>query len=247
MYRIRCAEVWGGIGSRDEDVCSGGLVASLHSSACDGGNGGDIYYLSVCEKDSLTRIAVADVAGHGSEVSDVSQWLYGILEEHMNDTDCDRILAELNRSAIDHGIRAMTTAAVAGFYTIDSKLYFAYAGHSPLLLCRKGTDAWCPAVLDAASTQCTNAPLGVIPDSCFDQQRLSLAPGDRLFLHTDGLTEAMDAERELFGTDRLQRALDEAVGGSLADVKRSVLAAVARHTGGAAPHDDVTLLAVEVR
>ncbi len=112
MYRIRCAEIWGGISDEEQDVCSAGLVASLYSRACEGGKGGDIYYLSVCGKDNLTRIAVADVVGHGSAVSEVSDWLYHTLEERMNDTAGNGILADLNRAASARGIEAMTTAAV---------------------------------------------------------------------------------------------------------------------------------------
>ena len=138
------------------------------------------------------------------------------------------------------------TAAIAGFYTEDSSLYLAYAGHEPLWLSRQSSDAWQPVALDETSTACPNAPLGVVPDACFDQQRIVLATGDRLLLHTDGLTEAMDAAGEQFGAERLQRALEDAAGGSLASIKRSVLGAVARHTGDAPPKDDVTLLVVEV-
>jgi sigma-B regulation protein RsbU (phosphoserine phosphatase) len=247
MYRIRCAEIWGGIGSQDEDVCSGGIFASLYSNAHDGDRGGDIYYLSVCGSDRLTRVAIADVAGHGAQVSDVSQRLYAILEAHMNDTGCDEVLRALNRSAVQHGIRAFTTAAVAGFYTTDSNLYFAYAGHEPVLLRRKGSEDWQPLELDAASTRHSNAPLGVIPDTGFDQQRLPLSPGDRLFLHTDGLTEAMNDRGELFGKERLNRALSRAGGEALPALKRSVLDAVTDHTAGATARDDLTLLAIEVR
>lgn len=247
MYRIRCAEIWGGIGSREQDVCSAGIVASLYSNAYGSDQGGDIYYLSVCESDRLTRVAIADVAGHGAQVSDVSQWLYDIMEVHMNDTGCDVVLAELNRSAVERGIRALTTAAVVGFYTADSNLYFSYAGHGPVLLRRKGSEEWQPLELDAALTRHSNAPLGVIADTSFDQQQLPLASGDRLFLHTDGLTEAMNATGELFGEERLRRALHKAGACALPDLKRSVLDAVARHTGGRAAQDDVTLLTLEVQ
>ena len=68
MHRLQCAEIWGGIRNQDTDVCSAGITASLFSGACDGGKGGDIYYLSVCNSDMLTRIAIADVIGHGRAV-----------------------------------------------------------------------------------------------------------------------------------------------------------------------------------
>lgn len=247
MYQVECAEIWGGTANQDEDVCSAGIYASLFSSACDGSQGGDIYYLSVCESDRLTRVAIADVTGHGPKVSEVSQWLYEVLEAHMNDTDCDEVLAELNRSAMRHGIRAMTTATVIGFYTADSNLYYAYAGHGPVLLQRNGAVDWRPIELDAASTLHSNAPLGVLSDTYFDQQRISLVCGDRLFLHTDGLTEAMNVDGELFGQHRLTQALVEAGDRPLPDLKRSVLEAVARHTSGMSARDDLTLLAIEVR
>ena len=63
MRRIRCAEIWGGVHNCDEDILTSGITASLYSAAADGGRGGDIYYLSVCSSDLLTRIAIADVVG----------------------------------------------------------------------------------------------------------------------------------------------------------------------------------------
>ena len=209
MYRIRCAEVWGGIGNRNEDVCSSGIAASLYSNAYDGEEGGDIYYLSVCQNDMLTRIAIADVVGHGTQVKDTSQWLYDILETHMNDTDCGEILSVLNQAGSQQGVHALTTAAVVGFYTVDANLYFAYAGHGPVLLRRKHAKQWQTLEIDPASTTYPNGPLGVITDTHFDQQQLPLRSGDRLFLHTDGLTEAINDDGDRFGDERLLGVLDE--------------------------------------
>ena len=84
MYEIKCGEVWGGIRGTDVDAITSGVEACLFSSACDGGKGGDIYYFSVCTGDLLTRIAIADVMGHGKPVSDTSEWLYNSLQERMN-------------------------------------------------------------------------------------------------------------------------------------------------------------------
>jgi sigma-B regulation protein RsbU (phosphoserine phosphatase) len=189
----------GGIGSQHEGICSAGIVASLNSNAYGGSKGGDNYYLSVCESDRLTRAALVDVAGHGAQVAHVSKWLYNILESHMNDIPCDEVLAQLNHSAVERGIRALTTATVVGFYTLDFNLYFAYASHPPALLQRKGSVEWRPLALDAEPTHHLNAPLGVISDAAFGQQYLLLTSGHRVFLHTDGLTEAMNHAREPFG------------------------------------------------
>ena len=123
MYRIKCAEIWGGIQNQEQDVCSAGIVASLYSSASDGGKGGDIYYLSVCESDLLTRIAIADVRGHGQAVSEVSQFIFDTLKRYMNDTAEEEVLADVNRLAVSKGLEAMTTAAVISFYRKDNNLH----------------------------------------------------------------------------------------------------------------------------
>src|SRR5580700_3718170 len=60
-YRIPCATIWGGIEPVTLDVCTKGVTASLHSTASGGERGGDIYYMSVCSIDLLTRMVVADV------------------------------------------------------------------------------------------------------------------------------------------------------------------------------------------
>ena len=97
MHRIQCAQIWGGIRNQDQDVSSAGIVATLYSASCDGGKGGDIYYLSVCESDMLTRVAIADVVGHGQAVSDVSQDIYDALAARMNDADFDQQSVPLSR------------------------------------------------------------------------------------------------------------------------------------------------------
>ena len=51
----------------------------MYAGASDGVRGGDIYYFSVCESGTITRIALADVVGHGNDVSEMSQWMYHAL------------------------------------------------------------------------------------------------------------------------------------------------------------------------
>jgi len=247
MYRIRCSEVWGGIKNEDLDACSAVLTTSLYSSACDGGKGGDIYYVSVCQGDALTRIAVADVVGHGEKVSRVSEWLYQGLQERMNGGPSSEILAELNRLATERGHEAMATAAVVSFHKPDSSVQFAYAGHHPMLFRRRAGSRWEPLPLDGAGEKIANLPLGVFTDTQYDQQLIPVQSGDRVFLYTDGLIEAPGPNDELFGEQRLRRVLNDARDASLYELKTAVLTHVRDHIGGELSHDDVTLLAIEVR
>lgn len=245
-HLIRSNEVWGGIRSDDLSAATSGVVASLYSRACDGGKGGDVYYFSVSASDMLTRIAVADVLGHGRAVSDVGKWIYDSLAERMNSAEGNEVLGDLNRMAADRGYRALTTAAVVTFYRVDSNLYFANAGHPPIFLRRASDERWRPMTLDDRS-DVANMPLGVDPQMRYDQQEVPLAKGDQLILYTDGLLDAPNSEQQLFGPDRLVAALESATGKPPKDVKDSVLGALEHHTGGCLAHDDVTFMVVEVR
>ncbi|MFQ5807421.1 MAG: PP2C family protein-serine/threonine phosphatase [Phycisphaerae bacterium] len=247
MYRIHCSEIWGGIKNEDVDACSAVLTSSLYSSACDGGKGGDIYFFSVCQGDLLTRIAIADVVGHGEKVSRVSQWLYDSLHERMNGGDGGEILAELNRLANERGQDALTTAAIIGFYRPDSSVYFAYAGHHPMLIRRRGTARWQAVPLEVSSAKLANLPLGIEYNVRYDEQFVPVEAGDRVFLYTDGVTETPAPDGQLFGDERLRALLDEVGGKSPYELKTAVLMKLREHAGGELTHDDVTLLAIEVR
>ncbi len=246
MYQIKCAEIWGGICSKDTDVCAAGITASLYSGACDGGKGGDVYYFSVCKSDMLTRIAIADVVGHGEAVSDLSGWLYSALETRMNSTAGNDVLAELNGLACERGFKALTTAAVVGYYTADCHAYYAYAGHHAMLVRHREDGQWVAANIQDSPGKLVNLPLGVDPNVVFTQGRTPLKSGDRMFLYTDGVTEAPDKDMTLFGEQQLMSVLRDTSGGSFMDIKRAVLEAIRKHTGGPLTHDDVTLLVVEV-
>ena len=246
MYRLSCSELWGGIKNEDVDACSRTVTASLYSSACAGGKGGDIYYLSVCGRDALTRIAVADVQGHGETVSRISQWLYDSLRTHMNDLEGDRILADLNRLAGERGFEAITTAALVGVYRTDSHAYFSYAGHYPVLLRRRGDQHWTPVTLDTPVSKLANLPLGVDADVTYEQRKLPVKSGDQLLFYTDGVIETPDRNGQLFGRARLDAVLNEVGKADPFALKSAVLTALRRHAAGELAHDDVTLLAIEV-
>lgn len=246
IRRITCSEIWGGIQDVNMDAQTGSLSASIYAAACDGGKGGDIYYFSVCGADQLTRMALADVVGHGPTVSEVSQWVYDILSARMNDPDADAILADLNDRITQKGLEAMTTAAVAGFYKFDSHLYVSYAGHPPLLVCRHGQRKW--NVLGKRSlTAMSNMPLGVAEKVDFLQDQIPLEAGDRLLAYTDGLTETPDANGEQFGQERLLDLLDLQIDSDLPTLKNRLVQAMHDYADGPLAHDDVTLIALEIR
>ena len=81
--RLECKGLWGGIRNRDIEVSAGKVIGSIYSAASEGGKGGDIYYFGVCKGGVITRLAIADVVGHGEAVSEVAQYVYDSLKTNM--------------------------------------------------------------------------------------------------------------------------------------------------------------------
>jgi len=82
--RLECKELWGGIRNRDSEVSAGNVSASIYAApCCEEGRGGDIYYFGVCKDGIITRLAIADVTGHGEAVAEISQYVYDTLKAHI--------------------------------------------------------------------------------------------------------------------------------------------------------------------
>jgi phosphoserine phosphatase RsbU/P len=245
-YRIPCATIWGGIEPVSLDVCTLGVTASLSSTASGGERGGDIYYMSVCSIDLLTRMVVADVRGHGEQVSEISSWIYQCLQDKMNSLDGAGVLSDLNRMVHGRGFAAITTAAVVSHYISDSTLYYSYAGHPPVLARRSG-GRWLPLVLGTQLGQ-ANLPLGILPSVRYDQAEVKVQAGDRFLLYTDGLSEATELKSdEEFGEKELPALLDTQSGMELASVRDALVEGATAFSGGPLLTDDCTLMVVEVR
>jgi sigma-B regulation protein RsbU (phosphoserine phosphatase) len=87
--------------------------------------------------------------------------------------------------------------------------------------------------------------LGVFPDVSLEERRVTVAPGDALVFYTDGVTEAMDAEGNLFGAGRLRDVMAAHPGASAAGLLDAVVRAVETFTAGVPRSDDVTLFVVK--
>jgi phosphoserine phosphatase RsbU/P len=242
-YQIQCAEIWGGASAKEAYVATPGVHAAIHSSASGDAKGGDLYYFSVCAYDTLTRIAIADVRGHGEAVSHISEWLYEALEARMNDSNGASVLTDLNNIVRARGFEAITTAAVATFDRDKGLLYYAYAGHPPLMLGRAG-EPWRPLEARESSGP-TNLPLGVLSRARFTQEQVRVKPGDRLFLYTDGVVECPGMGEELYGDEKMLAALNRTSGQPLREVRQRMHEDLVNHAGGKLEHDDVTFLFVE--
>jgi len=244
-HHLVCSEIWGGTEAIDQDVSTAGISASISSVAAGGGRGGDIHYLSHCSFDFLTRIAIADVSGHGETVALLSSWVYLALQAQMNTLAGHRILSELNRKVHARGLDSMTTAAVLTYDRDQRCLHFCYAGHPPAMVWR-GKAGW-RRLENRDAAEISNLPLGVMAATEYEQGHVSLTRGDRVVVFTDGLLDAEDRNGEPFGAERLSRVLEHESAASISHLKRAILDGLLDHTNGLPLEDDLTVLTAEVR
>ena len=121
--------------------------------------------------------------------------------------------------------------------TATGRMEYGQGGHNPpILVPAQGQPVYEPS---------GGMPLGVFDDAKFGQKQLELKPGETLLVYTDGVTEAMNPQRELFGEERFKAAVQGQAGLSPELLTQKVVAAVAKFASGAEPSDDITLLAIK--
>ncbi len=240
-----CTGVWGGNQDVCHDIRAARLIVSIFSRASDGIVGGDIYYVAVCEDELLARVILCDVQGHGMPVNELTTWIYGALRESVNTIEGNRVLTALNAMLFEKGPLANATAALITYNTSDGLLHFSYAGHPPILLKRRTSQQWLP-LLPVPNSNRSNLPIGMFAATSYDQESISLEPGDRLALYTDGLIEAESRAGEEFGLIRLAELLERSPSEDISWMKDQIIETLAMHSCGAESTDDQTLMLIEI-
>ena len=117
--------------------------------------------------------------------------------------------------------------------------HFVYAngGHNPPLLIR--------AHGDSSSLTRTGAALGVFEEAQYKEHEITLNKGDFILLYTDGLTDAINAQSEDFGLQRVTDAASKVHTQPAANIQSAIVAAVAAHVGGTEAFDDITMVVVK--
>ncbi|HPM24946.1 MAG TPA: PP2C family protein-serine/threonine phosphatase [Phycisphaerae bacterium] len=244
-----CAEIWGGNRPIDTAIELPGVHGRVYSQPCRGGRGGDIHYVSLCNSGLLSRMCLADVAGHGETVALVSEEIHRLLRRFMDNLDERRVLAELNRRLTRGTETAMTTAVAVSYIPPLHLVYISSAGHPPAWLYRRAEARWerlapCPGEREERAL--VDLPLAVDAETRFSRRRVRVRPGDRLLLMTDGMLEAPAPGGELFGEERLAAVLDQQHAAQAGELAHAIMAAVHAHVGRPQlVHDDVTLLVAE--
>ena len=200
-----------------------------------GGDYFDVFPLG----DSRTAFLLADVSGKGLGAALCTNLLQGALSGMTLGTDPARVFNHVNRFLCDHSEIGRYATMFFGILDDQGHLEYINAGHPSPFLIRRG-------VAEDVFTE-GSYPVGLVPEAEYTVVCLKLEPGDTLVLFSDGVTEAMDPDEQLFGVPRLREVLTGHMQTPLDELQRIVLESVENFSRGASQADDLTLLLVRYR
>jgi sigma-B regulation protein RsbU (phosphoserine phosphatase) len=202
--------------------------------------GGDFYDFFFIDDTHLCFL-IADVSGKGVPAALYMMVAKTLLKsEGQRLGEPDQILNCVNKIlAVDNDSCMFATVFCGILNTETGDVRFANAGHNP------------PLIVDSQGTRYLALKpgfvLGPMPDTVYEAERITMQPGDTLFLYTDGVTEAQNLEEELYGEPRLRDALQRTPKDNIAEMIYCIRAEVTRHANGAPQSDDVTMVAIKYR
>jgi serine phosphatase RsbU (regulator of sigma subunit) len=203
--------------------------------------GGDFYdFIDMGEKKA--GMLIGDVTGKsvsGALVMSASRSVF-------------RMLSEEERSVAENMIRAnrrIKKDVKSGMFV--ALLYAILdAENKTISLCSAGQTQ---PVVRSARTGETNLletrgdtfPLGILEDAAYEETRMQLSPGDFVVLYTDGIVEAMNAGKEIFGFDRLLDIVKDSPAATAQSLLEDIRRSVNEFTGSAPQHDDITAIVIQ--
>jgi phosphoserine phosphatase RsbU/P len=203
--------------------------------------GGDFYDLLPY---GVGRLAIVngDVSGKGTAAALYGSLAIGILRELVHDSalTAAEMLGQLNLRLLAARLDARFIAMQFAIYDAALReLNIANAGGTLPLLVRDGR---------VSEVNVTGMPLGLLPEAEFEEQTLTLLPGDIVVFASDGIHESMNKDQEEFGVDRLKELLATVVPDDPGyTVAQRIVKATDEYAGvGRPPHDDRTLLILRV-
>jgi len=149
------------------------------------------------------------------------------------------VFNHVNRFLCDHAEVGRYATMFFGILEDSGKLEYINAGHPSPILLRAGT-------AEEAFTE-GSFPVGLVPEAEFSTTTLQLEPNDTLVLYSDGVTEAMDPDEQLYGNGRLRSVLLGKNEMPLDEIQKTVLESVENFARGARQADDLTILVVRFR
>jgi sigma-B regulation protein RsbU (phosphoserine phosphatase) len=199
----------------------------------------------VCPSCIVSRIALADVSGHGQAVAVFGEKLRELMHQYLRSLKQIALMRDLNQAVREElGEGHYATMVAVGWHGRRGLAVMTNAGHPPPLWYRASRDEWRWLETQRASERGRPAgvPLGLLADVTYDRLVVKPQAADLLVLYSDGVSEATSPAGNQLGRDGLMniaRALDpssaEALGTQLASALRTF-------RGDREPLDDETII-----
>ncbi len=195
--------------------------------------GGDYYDVVRLTGDRFGFV-VADVSGKGLPAAMLAASLQGAFGAiALGDPELPNLFLRVNDFLCERTAPEMFATVFYGVLDQYGHFKFVNAGHAPPLVVRSNASV---GRLDSS-----NFPLGLFPGTTFQVDTVDLDYGDSVLIFSDGLTEARNAEGELFGESRLRDLLEECVRLAPQEICARVMSKVQAFAGVAPQADDLTL------
>ncbi len=200
--------------------------------------GGDFYDFYLLGEDKLCFV-VADVSGKGIPASLFMMRAKTELKRLAETgADLDAVFSKANRDLCSGNEAGMFVTAWMGIMDLRTGMVeFVNAGHNPPLINYENSG------FEYLRSR-AGLVLGGMPDMKYRRMSIQLNKGDILFLYTDGVTEATNAENQLFGEDRLISALDDAEYSDMQSLCACAKTSVEAFVASAPQFDDITMFAI---
>ncbi|MDR0295531.1 MAG: PP2C family protein-serine/threonine phosphatase [Prevotellaceae bacterium] len=205
--------------------------------------GGDFYDFFLVNENTLA-IIIADVSDKGVPAALYMAITKTIIKSSaISGKNPKEVFETVNNILCENNETGMFVTAFLGYLDISSgKFVYVNAGHNlPLLRSKNGNSSgrrfeWLKA--DAGFV------LAGMKDTFYKMHEISLKPGDEIFLYTDGVTEAINREEELFGDRRLFETVNSCVDLPLSELILSAKLKIDKFASGTEQADDITMLAL---
>ncbi len=201
--------------------------------------GGDFYDFFI--RDGKLIFTIGDVSGKGipaSLVMAITRTLFRVISK--TEDSPAKIVGQLNNAVAENNDTNMFITLYAGCLDLDTgELTFCNAGHNAPLIIGSNGDV-CSQQVDC------NLPLGVVPYFDYVNQTVVLPKGYAMLLYTDGLTEAENIDKELFGDERTMAAAKDCTGRKVEDIIQCITDRLASFVGKAEQSDDLTMMCFRV-
>ncbi len=248
-HRLHCAETWAGNEGTSSAADLPGLTVWVHSRPFGPGDaGGDVHYVSVCPSCIVSRIALADVSGHGRAVVSLSDKLRELMQTYLTHLEQTSLMTDLNEAVLVDldGVHYATMVAV-GFHARRGLLVMTNAGHPPAFWYRAQRNEWAwfePHDAEARSGV-SGTPLGLLPNATYDRTIVKPEPGDLIVLYSDGVSESINPAGTELGRDDLMKMARKLDSTSAETFGTQLSHALHEFRGGRDPEDDETIIVLQ--